>query len=168
MGESGLGTLDCPVGGSEHSCYSSPMLRGLSEPCSCLIFCSLLCLLFCEIEKIVHFDWAKYHPGYPMVIQQQNANYPYPYPCLWELNFSERTCVSWKKIKVGNHPWFCLTHSYLPLCPHDSWSGQQRHNKRDRNIPTQCHWSPEQQANWWIALSVVSERKPATHNGIVQ
>lgn len=40
----------------------------------------------------------------------------------------------------------------LPVCPHDSQSGQQRHNKRDRNIPTQCHQSPKQAVNCYVAL----------------
>lgn len=32
----------------------------------------------------------------------------------------------------------------LPVCPHDSQSGQQTHNKRDRNIPHTM--SPESMA----------------------
>lgn len=35
----------------------------------------------------------------------------------------------------------------LPVCPHDSQSGQQTHNKRDRNIHAQCHQSPRQAVN---------------------
>lgn len=43
---------------------------------------------------------------------------------------------------AGTNPWL-----HLPVCPHDSQSGLQRHNNRDRNIPTQCHQSPRKAAN---------------------
>lgn len=56
-------------------------------------------------------------------------------------------------IKAGRLPLAGpIPQSDLLLCPHDSQSGQQRHNKRDRNIPKQCHQSAQQAVNYNIEL----------------
>lgn len=59
---------------------------------------------------------------------------------------------------AGTNPWL-----HLPLCPHDSQSGLQTHNKRSRNIPTQCRQSPREAANCWIELGCGFRRGKKVH-----
>lgn len=75
----------------------------------------------------------------------------------WERRRNVRIAKNRRRQEAGNQsrePPLAATNTWLdlPVCPHDSQYGQQTHNKRDRNIPSQCHQSPRQAANCYVAL----------------
>lgn len=82
-------------------------------------------------------------------------------------------CKKAKQENQSREPPLARTNTQLdsPVCPHDSQSGQQTHNKRDRNIPTQCHQSPRQAVNCQIELGCglrEGKKKCPTHISVQQ